>query len=64
VNASVPLKPCDFVLYQQLATFQFHDLEIIDGWMGAGFGNFRFQSPVPSFQLRKMRFYGHVGGFS
>jgi hypothetical protein len=32
--------------------------------MGAGFGNFRFQGPMPSFQFRKMRFYGHVGGFS
>jgi hypothetical protein len=32
--------------------------------MSAGFGDFRFQGPVPSFQFRKMRFYGHVGGFS
>jgi hypothetical protein len=32
--------------------------------MRAGFGNFRFQRPVPSFELRKMRLYGHVGGFS
>jgi hypothetical protein len=32
--------------------------------MGAGFGDFRFQGPMPSFQFRKMRFYGHVGGFS
>jgi hypothetical protein len=26
-----------------------------------GFGNFRFQGPMPSFQFRKMRFYGHIG---
>ena len=62
MNDRIHLQPRDFVLYQQLATFQFHDLEIIDGWMGAGFGNFRFQKPVPYFQFRKMRFYGHVGG--
>jgi hypothetical protein len=64
VNDCVHLEACDFVLYQQLATFQFHDLEIIDGGMGAGFVEFRFQGPMPSFQFRKMRFDGHVGGFS
>ena len=25
------------------------------------FGNFRFQGPMPLFQFRKMRFYGHIG---
>ena len=25
------------------------------------FGNFHFQGPMPSFQFRKMRFYGHIG---
>jgi hypothetical protein len=32
--------------------------------MRAGFGNFRFQGLVPSLELRKVRLYGHVGGFS
>jgi hypothetical protein len=32
--------------------------------MGLGFGDFRFQDPMPSFKFRKMRLYGHVGGFS
>jgi hypothetical protein len=32
--------------------------------MGPGFCDFRFEDPMPSFQFRKMRFYGHVGGFS
>jgi hypothetical protein len=32
--------------------------------MRAGFGNFRFQGLVPSLKLRKVRLYGHVGGFS
>src|SRR5262249_40732845 len=53
-----------FVLHQQLAALQFHDLKIVDRRMRAGFGNFRFQGPVPSFELRKVRLYGHVGGFS
>jgi hypothetical protein len=60
----VLLQPCDFVLHQQLATLQRHDLEIIDRRMGAGFIYFGFQSPVPSLQFRKMGFYGHVRGFS
>jgi hypothetical protein len=29
--------------------------------MSTGFSNFRFQGPMPSFQFRKMRFYGHIG---
>jgi hypothetical protein len=29
--------------------------------MSTGFGNFRFQGPMPSFQFRKMRFHGHIG---
>jgi hypothetical protein len=32
--------------------------------MGLGFCDFRFQDPMPFFQLRKVRLYGHVGGFS
>jgi hypothetical protein len=32
--------------------------------VSTGFSDFSFQGPVPSFQFRKMRFYGHVGGFS
>jgi hypothetical protein len=29
--------------------------------MRAGFDYFRFQGPMPSFQFRKMRRYGHIG---
>jgi hypothetical protein len=58
------LQPRDFVLHQQLATLQFYDLEIVNRRMRPGLGNFGFQGPVPPFQFRKMRFYGHFGGFS
>jgi hypothetical protein len=64
VDDSVHLQARDFVLHQQLAALQLHDLKIVDRRMRAGFGNFRFQRPVPSLKLRKMRLYGHVGGFS
>jgi hypothetical protein len=64
MNKRVHLKPRDFVLYQQLATFQFYDLEIVDRWMGLGFNDFGFQDPMPFFQFRKVRLYRHVGGFS
>jgi hypothetical protein len=30
--------------------------------MSAGFDYFRFHGPMPSFQFRKMRRYGHIGG--
>jgi hypothetical protein len=63
MDSSIVLQPCDFVLHQQLATLQRHDLKIIDRWMGAGFADFCFQGPVPSLQFRKMGFYGHVRGF-
>jgi hypothetical protein len=29
--------------------------------VSTGFGNFRFQGPMPSFQFCKMRFNGHIG---
>jgi hypothetical protein len=64
VNGGFLLQTCDFVLHQQLATLQLYDLEIVDGRMRAGFADFRFQGPVPSFKFRKMRLYGHVLGFS
>jgi hypothetical protein len=64
VDASVQLQPRDFVLHQQLATFQCHDLEIIDRWVGPRFVNFRLEGPMTSFQFRKMGFYGHVVQFS
>src|SRR5258708_13753822 len=64
VNETVHLEARDLVLQQQLATFQLHDLKIVDRRMRAGLGNFRFQGPMPSLQFRKMGFYGHVGGFS
>jgi hypothetical protein len=64
VNGRIRLQARYFVLYQQLATFQFNDLEIVDRRVITGFSEFRFQGPMPSFQFRKMRFYGHVGGFS
>jgi hypothetical protein len=64
VDRSVHLQTCDFVLYQQLATLQFYDLEIVDRRMGSGIVDFRFQGPVPPFQFRKMGLHGHVGGFS
>jgi hypothetical protein len=43
------LEACDFVLYQQLAAFQLNDLEIVDPRMSTGFGNLRFQGPMPLF---------------
>jgi hypothetical protein len=64
VDETVHLQARDFVLNQQLAALQLHDLKIVDRRMRAGFGNFRFQRPVPSLKLRKVRLYGHVGGFS
>src|SRR5262249_44270082 len=64
VGAAVHLQARDFVLHQQLATLQLNDLKIVDRRMRAGFGNFSFQGPVPSLELRKVRLYGHVGGFS
>jgi hypothetical protein len=62
--AALVLEACDFVLHQQLATFQFNDPEIVDRRMSAGFGYFRFQGAMSSFQVRKMRFYGHIGEVS
>jgi hypothetical protein len=56
VNETVHLQARDFVLHQQLATFQLHDLKIVDGRMRAGLGNFSVQGPVPPFQFRKMGF--------
>jgi hypothetical protein len=64
VDGSVHLQARDFVLYKQLATFQLCDLKIVYRRVASGFVNFGFQGPVPSFQFRKMCFYGHVGGFS
>jgi hypothetical protein len=64
MDNSLVLQPCDFVLHQQLATFQRHDLKVVDRGVGTGFIDFGFQSPVPSLQFRKMGFYGHVRGFS
>jgi hypothetical protein len=64
VHGYIRLQAYDFVLYQQLATFQFNDLEIVGRRVITGFGYLSFQVPMPSFQFRKMRFYGHVGGFS
>jgi hypothetical protein len=29
--------------------------------MSAGFNDFRFQGPLPSFEFGKMRFHGHAG---
>ena len=54
VDDCVQLQTCDFVLHQQLATLQLHDLEIVDRRMGSSLTDFRFQCPVPSFQFRKM----------
>ena len=64
MNGSFLLQTHDFVLYQQLATLQLYDLEIVDGRMRPGFTDFRFQGPVPSFKFRKMRLDGHVVSFS
>jgi len=64
VDESVLLQARDFVLHQQLATLQLYDLKIVDRRMSPSFANFGFQGPVPSLQFRKMRIYGHVGGFS
>src|SRR5258708_5180908 len=64
VDEAVHLQARDFVLHQQLAALQLDDLKIVDRRMRAGFGNFRFQRLVPSLKLRKVRLYGHVGGFS
>src|SRR6266481_904624 len=55
------LRAGDFVLYQQLATLQLHDLEMVDRRMRVGFDYFRFQGPMSPFQFRKMRCYGHIG---
>jgi len=56
VDGSGHLQTRDFVLYQQLATLQLFDLEIINRRMRPGFGNFGFQCPVLPLQFRKVRF--------
>ena len=35
---------------------------MVDRRMRVRFDYFRFQGPMPSFQFRKMRCYGHIGG--
>jgi hypothetical protein len=40
VDSYFVLQPCDFVLHQQLATLQRHDLEIVDRGMSTGFVDF------------------------
>jgi hypothetical protein len=55
------MEACDFVFHQQFATFQLNDLEIVDRPMSVGFGYFRFQGDMTSFQFRKICFCGHIG---
>jgi hypothetical protein len=58
----------DFVLYQQLATLQLHDLEMVDRRMSAGFDYFRFQGPMPSsvrfasHRIKGQRCFSKLGG--
>jgi len=49
VEGSIQLQARDFVLHQQLATFQCHDLKIVDRWMGPRFVDFRLEGPMTSF---------------
>jgi hypothetical protein len=44
-------KPRDLVLYQQLATLQLNDLEVIGRWMIHRFGDFVLQRPVLPFKF-------------
>src|SRR5262249_62202038 len=58
------LQAGDFVLLQQLATLQLHNLEMVDRRMRVRFGYFRFQGPMPSFQFPQMRLFWNIWGFS
>ena len=53
------LDPRDLVLHQQLAAFQFGDLEVISRRVAHGLLEFLFKALMPLFELRKMRLYGH-----
>jgi hypothetical protein len=60
VNAGALPQPRDFVLQQQLATLQLHDLQTIRGWVRHGIIDFLFECLVPLFEFRKMRLHGHM----
>jgi hypothetical protein len=53
-------QPFDLVLHLQFATFEFHDSQIIDRWMGQAFGDFVFQCLMSSLQFRKVRLHRHA----
>jgi hypothetical protein len=55
------LQACDFVFHQQLATLQFHNLEIVYGRVCSRFDYFYFKRLMSSFQLRKMCCAGKRG---
>src|SRR6516225_6882226 len=44
----------------QFSTFQFGNVEVVDGGVGECFCNFLFKRLVPFFKFRKMRFNRHV----
>ena len=53
-------KALDLVLYLQLATLQFRNLEVVGRRMGHRIGDFVFERPVLPFKFRKMRLHGHM----
>src|SRR4029079_19521390 len=53
-------KAHDLVLYQQLFTLQFRNLEVVGRRMSHRIGDFVFQRPMLPFKFRKMRLHGHM----
>jgi len=51
----------DLILYQQLSTLQFHELERIGRRMIRRLDDFLLQRLMLSFEFRKMRLHGHDG---
>jgi hypothetical protein len=60
MNAGILPQAHDLVLQLQFSPLQFHDFQVIRGWMGKCFVDFVFQRSVLLFQFRKMRLNCHV----
>jgi hypothetical protein len=60
VDEHVLPQPGDLVFDVQFLTFQFRNLEVVDGGVGECFCNFLFKRLVPFLKFRKLRFNRHV----
>jgi hypothetical protein len=59
-GVTVMAQPLDLILHLQFATFELHDSQVIDRWMGQAFGNFVFERLMSSLQFRKVRLHRHA----